>query len=228
MFDRNWPVATIVLDHPACALVLQKHRIDFCCAGELTLEAACAARSLDPDAVLGELRTAIAEATAARSRSGRSDLRSLPTPALVGLIVDTHHAYLRRVFPSLVMLAGKVARVHGTREPRLRALASAVDELVGVLGPHLDHEEQVLFPSLLDGNTSAPATAVALEDMTRDHHAVARLLDRIDEGSAGFSAPEWACNSYRALIDQLRALDIDLRQHVHLENHVLRPRFVAV
>jgi regulator of cell morphogenesis and NO signaling len=224
MFDHNWPVATIVLDHPACAPVLQRHRIDFCCAGELTLEAACAARGLDPAAVLGELRTAIAETTNARSRSP-ADLRELPTPALLTRIVDTHHAYLRRVFPTLAMLAGKVARVHGAREPRLTALASAVDELVGVLGPHLDHEEQVLFPSLLDGRTAAPETAVALEDMARDHHAVALLLDRIHDGSDGFSAPTWACNSYRALVDQLRDLDGDIRQHVHLENHVLRPRF---
>jgi regulator of cell morphogenesis and NO signaling len=225
MFDRDWPVATIVLDHPACAPVLQKHRIDFCCAGELTLEAACAARSLDPNAVLDELRAAIGEATNARTQSAAADLRALPTAALVARIVDTHHAYLRRVFPTLAMLAGKVARVHGAREPRLCELATAVDELVGILGPHLDHEEQVLFPSLLDGRTAATETAVALEDMARDHHAVARLLDRIQDGSDGFSAPTWACNSYRALVDQLRALDGDIRQHVHLENHVLRPRF---
>ncbi len=37
--------------------------------------------------------------------------------------------------------------------------------------------------------------------------------------------PEWACNSYRALFSELQALETDVLQHVHLENHALRPRF---
>jgi regulator of cell morphogenesis and NO signaling len=39
--------------------------------------------------------------------------------------------------------------------------------------------------------------------------------------------PPWGCNSYRALFCELRTVDGDIREHVHLENNVLRPRFAA-
>jgi regulator of cell morphogenesis and NO signaling len=40
--------------------------------------------------------------------------------------------------------------------------------------------------------------------------------------------PEWACTSYRTLLSELAALEGDVLRHVHLENHVLMPRFAAM
>ena len=39
--------------------------------------------------------------------------------------------------------------------------------------------------------------------------------------------PEWGCSSYRVLMSELEALEGDVLRHVHLENHVLMPRFVT-
>jgi len=96
---------------------------------------------------------------------------------------------------------------------------------VETLGPHLDHEEGVLFPVLESGQADAPTTAGELADMTSEHRAVAQLLERIHDASDGFRVPPWGCNSYRALFSELRTMDGDIREHVHLENHVLLPRF---
>jgi regulator of cell morphogenesis and NO signaling len=221
MLIRTPTVAAIVLEHPACARVFHKHRIDFCCAGNVSVAEACAARGLDAAAVQAELDAAIRETAGAPF----DDPRAVPTDALISHIVEKHHAYLRQALPSVVALATKVARVHGAREPKLRSLAVAVQELAETLEPHLDQEERSLFPALSGGQGDAPETAAELADMMGEHLAVAELLERIHDASDGFRVPVWGCNSYRALFSELRTMDGDIREHVHLENHVLCPRF---
>jgi regulator of cell morphogenesis and NO signaling len=223
MTNNPATVASIVLDHPASAAVFQKHRIDFCCGGNVTLEAACKTRGLDLPAVRAELDAAIA----ARAAPATEDPRTLSTPVLLAYIVTKHHQFLRRTLPFVLELATKFARVHGEREPKLRSLAAAVNELERTLLPHLDREEQVLFPALAAGASNLPNVVEELDDMTRDHLSVSQLLERIDAASDGFRVPDWGCNSYRTLFAELRTLDSDIREHVHLENHVVLPRFAA-
>lgn len=223
MLIRNPTVAALVLEHPACAAVFLKHRIDFCCGGDVTIDAACAARGLDVEAVRAELDAAIRRP----GGPGSERAAALSTAALVERIVDGHHAYLRRTLPAVRALASKVARVHGGRERKLRSLQSAVEELADELAPHLDREERVLFPLLLAEGETRPEARAELEQMAAEHRAVAALLDRIHEASDGFRVPPWGCNSYRALFRELEAIDADVRAHVHLENNVLRPRFAA-
>jgi quercetin dioxygenase-like cupin family protein len=61
--------------------------------------------------------------------------------------------------------------------------------------------------------------------MLDDHLAVAALLAKIRTACDDFEVPSWACSSYRALFRELAAVEQDLFTHVHLENHVLKPRF---
>ena len=63
--------------------------------------------------------------------------------------------------------------------------------------------------------------------MFEEHVAVGRLLTAIHDLSGGFSTPEWGCKTYRVLMHELKALEADVLRHVHLENHVLAPRFSA-
>jgi regulator of cell morphogenesis and NO signaling len=41
MIDPQRTVASVVLDHSECAAVFQRHRIDYCCRGNLSVAAAC-------------------------------------------------------------------------------------------------------------------------------------------------------------------------------------------
>ena len=54
---------------------------------------------------------------------------------------------------------------------------------------------------------------------------MAQILTRICEAAEDFTVPDWACTSYRTLFRELSALEKDVFTHVHLENHVLMPRF---
>ncbi len=219
MIHSQQTIATIVLDHSECAAIFQRHRIDFCCRGDLSLERAAQERRVDLQALLAELE----EAIASRRDGGPNVWKDLSTPALVEHIVVKHHGYLRKALPFLKPLAAKVARVHGDHNPRLRELDEAVARLSDSLLAHIDEEEAVLFPAL----TSAKAneTEALFGAMREDHLAVAKLLEDVRRASEDFAVPEWACGSYRVLFGELEELEGDVFRHVHLENHVLAPRF---
>jgi len=67
-----------------------------------------------------------------------------------------------------------------------------------------------------------------LGQMLEEHLAVGDLLAELRGLTDGFTTPEWGCNTYRVLMSELDALEADILRHVHLENHVLAPRFGVV
>ena len=92
--------------------------------------------------------------------------------------------------------------------------------------PHLDFEEEILFPRLLQEAPDTVLIARELDAMVAEHRGVGELLASIREAADDFTLPAWACNSYRALFAELEHLEADVLTHVHLENHALMPRFV--
>ena len=220
--DRSASVAQIALYHSPCVQVFYAHRIDFCCRGGLTVEEACAGKGLDAQSVFSELDAAVL----ARAASAE-DPRDMPTPRLVEHIVARHHAYLRKTLPFVEQLARKVARVHGEHKPKLRELATLVSELWQTLEPHLDEEEEALFPALVSAEPDARRIALELRAMHDDHLRVGESLTCIRTLADDYVPPDWACGSYRALMSELRSIELDTLRHVHIENHVLMPRFAA-
>lgn len=223
MLDPRQTVAGLVLEHSECAPVFKRHRIDFCCRGDVSIERICAEKNLDRRALLEELETAIAE----RSGKSSADPRSMSTPALIGHIITKHHEYLRKSLPFVLTLSAKVSRVHGDHNPKLRELDEVVRKLGDALLPHLDDEEQSLFPALMSRSTDGSSVARQLEAMHQEHLEVGTLLERMRDATEDYRLPDWACNSYRTLFSELSTLEGDVLEHVHLENHVLRPRFAA-
>ena len=151
MLDPHTPVATLVLDHAECAAVFARHRIDYCCKGQVPLAHACRDRGLDVDAVISELETAIARR---QPRETEVDPRTLPTRTVIAKLIAPHHQYLHRTMPYLEVLARKVARVHGDREPSLRDVATRVEAFVETMNAHLADEEARLFPALIAGRSA--------------------------------------------------------------------------
>ncbi len=223
MLDLTQTIATLVLDHSEIAPVLQRHRLDFCCRGNVTLDVACAERGLDADVVAAELNRAVA---ARATGHLTTDPRSLSTPRLVAHIIAQYHEPLRTVLPFLQGLSAKVARVHGDHNARLRPLGTAVAQLATILPVHLDVEENTLFPALVSPAPERAVVETELRAMHTDHLAVGELLRIVRAESEDFTSPEWACNSYRTLMTELLALETAILAHVHLENHVLMPRFM--
>lgn len=219
MLDAETEIATIVLDHSECAAVFTRRGIDYCCKGRRRLVDACADHGLEVGTVVEELELAIKR----RAREA-IDPRTLSTRALIVKVIAKHHRYLHRTLPFLGPLAAKVARVHGTRQASLRQVAAWVDTLATTLERHLEEEEKVLFPALL-GRSTVDVIAM-LKDMRSEHAAMGEMLAAMRAAAADYIAPDWACASYRTLMTELAELEADTLRHVHLENHVLLPRFI--
>jgi regulator of cell morphogenesis and NO signaling len=226
MTDVHDPtLGELVAANPAAAPVLDSLGLDYCCHGDHTLDAACAAAGLDPIAVAARLSEL--------PISGDIAWMSLEPRALADHIVDVHHGYLHEELPLLDALAEKVLSVHGGRHPELAAVRRLVAALRADLEPHLMKEERVLFPAITaiaQGRTEFPFGSVAnpIRMMMLEHDRAGELLAELRAATTEYALPDDACASYRSLYERLAALELDTHVHVHKENHVLFPAILRM
>jgi regulator of cell morphogenesis and NO signaling len=217
------PVGQLVLEHPRCAQLLVDRDIDFCCRGTMSVREACAVRGIDAQTFLADLQSVVESEPAWEPGT---DPRSLSTLQLVSHIVDQHHAYLRKTFPLVELLAARVVEAHSQREARLAEIHATLRTLRGNLESHLEHAESVLFPLLIRGGRDR-RTREQLDSMRAEHLPIGDTLRKIRLLADRFVLPSWACATYAALMEELEALERDTLEHLHLENNVLAPRFDA-
>jgi regulator of cell morphogenesis and NO signaling len=157
---------------------------------------------------------------------------------LAGHIQRRYHDPLRIELPRLLAMIAEVEMRHGARHgERLTPLRHIFDRLSRALLIHMRKEDAVLFPAIVaieaaftHASGVRPWTGIAepVELLEADHadardaFAGLRLLTR------GYAAPDDACSTFRELCERLAELERDMLVHVHLENHVLFPRAVAL
>lgn len=221
-FKSTEPVGDIVARHPSLSRLFERAGIDFCCGGRKPLEEACREKGIDARTFLAELET-----TAARdAKTPVVDVLAMSLAELADHVESTHHAYLHAELPRVSALASKVAMVHGGKDPRLVALRDTFLALVRDLEPHMALEEQVVFPRIRESGDAGPLADV-VGRLESNHDRAGKILRRLRSLSDSYAPPEWACNTYRALLEALARIERDLHEHVHKENNVLFPRALA-
>jgi regulator of cell morphogenesis and NO signaling len=217
-------VGELAASHPAAIRVLDRAGIDYCCGGKRRVADACARAGLAVD----ELVARIAEAEAEAGPDDHVDWRSAPIDDLVDHIEATHHAFTRSELDRLGKLMTRVTRAHAGTRPELHEVEALFDELAEDLLEHMAKEERILFPHIR-ASTGMPAAiarglAAPISVMEVEHETCGGILARLREVTCGYTPPETACASYRALYSGLDALERDLHLHIHLEHDVLFPR----
>ncbi|MHB1670348.1 MAG: iron-sulfur cluster repair protein YtfE [Thiomonas sp.] len=208
------PLGHLARDLPGATAVFRRHRLDFCCGGETTLEAAARAQQLDIAAIERELLALDVQAPTDTPRA---------PDALIDLIVSRFHDVHRRELPELIALATKVERVHASHPDVPAGLATLLQNMQGELQAHMQKEEQILFPMMRrnPGGFLAPPIA----RMREEHDDHGRMLQRVQELTHELRLPAEACNTWRALYAGLDKFIADFMQHVHTENNILFPQF---
>lgn len=225
-------VREIALEQPSSMRVFEHYGIDYCCGGRKPLAEACAASKVEVDAVIAALESAAAIGAPVAEDWPRRSMEEL-----VGHIVATHHAYVKRELPRLAVLAQKVVNRHGAKRAELPAIRTALSTLDEELTAHLTKEEAILFPYIVKlerAGTSGAAMPSCCFDtvqkpiqmMTQEHDAAGALVAEMRRLSQNFTAPEDACPTYHAFYDGLKEFEQDLHQHIHLENNILFPRAI--
>ncbi len=214
-------VGTLAARIPAAAKLMYDHGIDFCCGGERTLEEACVDANQPTEHILDLL-----EATAEAHGDREIRWEECALHEIVWFIQRRFHDPLKADLPRLVAWSDAVADAHAaTTEDPVEALRDAVHELADELTTHMAKEEQVLFPWILSGRGHTAGGPV--RQMVREHEDAGRALQRLRLLTNRFRAPAEACETWRALLRELEALDESLRHHIALENNVLFPRALA-
>lgn len=210
----NQPLGEFAVAIPGAAAVFRRHKLDYCCGGTASLADAARGGGVDPETILRELSVLIPQE------------RSIPdTPIeLIALLVTRYHDVHRRELPELVRIARRVEKVHADHPAVPTGLADILERMERELGEHMQKEERILFPMLMQNN---PMAVHPIAMMKAEHLGHGEELSAVVEATHDLELPGDACGSWRALYSGLRKLTDDLTDHIHIENNVLFPQFEA-
>jgi regulator of cell morphogenesis and NO signaling len=229
--DPNARIGDLVLATPAAMRVFESLNIDYCCGGHRSLADACAHAGQQLQDVLPLLEALPAPGAA---QEGPRKWQDAPLDQLVEHIETTHHVFTRSELARVAPLMEKVLNVHGDRHPELDRIADLFGALAADLMPHLEKEEQILFPFIrgLVAGDEGPGHCGSVQNpirvMMNEHEAAGDVLHDLRELTQDYTPPEDACGSFRSLYMGLAALEADLHQHIYLENHILFPRAIEL
>lgn len=233
--EKEKTVGQIVKEDYRKAEVFKKFGIDFCCGGKKAVTKACAEKGID----VVQLEKELKEVDNSEGLTASQDYNSWDLDFLADYIVNTHHKYVIQSNPIIFEYTQKIARVHGQRHPELLEIANVFVEVMNELGQHMMKEEQVLFP-YIKSLVEAKSKNLTLESyhfgtvlnpinmMVAEHEAVHILMDKIRNLTNNYTLPQDACTSYSICFKQLQQYELDLYQHIHLENNILFPKAVAL
>jgi regulator of cell morphogenesis and NO signaling len=219
---------------PGAIRVLESVGIDYACSGGRSLAEACDASGVDVD---------VMTATLERLEEGGAKagfMTAVPfdkLTELIGYIVDVHHAYTRREFERIGLLLEEVGEREGDVYPQLLDVQVLFEQLRADLLPHMDAEEETLFPRIMamewaescDKQVRAvPPVVNPVRRMNGDHDSHVDLLRQIRRVTNGYAPPPGASTKLLALYLALERLEENLHEHIHYENNVLFPRAVAL
>lgn len=228
-------LSRIVADNHLAAGVLEKYHLDYCCKGKRLLEQACLEQQLELAEVAQELESVYAKNGSATA----VDFEMMNLEQLCDYIVHTHHTYVKNEMPQIYAYLKKVSSRHGEKHPELytifQTFAAVKDEMEG----HMQKEELILFPRIKEIQKLAAYENAGLRlhityiespiaVMEQEHDHAGTLLNNIRMLSNEYTPPQEACTTYRLSFAALKAFELDLHQHVHLENNILFPKAIGL
>lgn len=225
-------VAEVVTENIKSAHIFKKHGIDFCCGGGITIQKACEKSKTDYAVLKKELDTI-------DSVSRAYDYNSWNLSFLIDHIQNVHHTYVEENITLLLQYANKVAKVHGAHYPEVIEINNLFTEVANELTAHMKKEELILFPYVKQlvaskkenlhlqkphfGTVENP-----IHMMESEHEDAGDIFKEIARLTNNYTAPEGACNTFKALYAKLDEFEQDLHQHIHLENNILFPKAIKL
>ncbi len=233
----NQTLAQIVTGNHRTAAVFEKYHLDFCCRGKRSLQQACEEQNLPVETVLSELTTLSSGSSGACQVVFPFDKLSLSQ--LADYIVATHHAYVKKEMPQVFAYIQKVTSKHGQQHLELFKILELVSALKEEMELHMQKEEQVLFPRIkeMEKIANSPDSEYKLSIsflqspisvMEQEHDHAGLLLEEIRTLTNNYQTPEDACTTYQLCFASLKAFELDMHQHVHLENNLLFPKSITM
>lgn len=193
---------------PEAAMVFDRLGLDWAVDGYKSLADACDAADIDLAAAMAQLE---------RLEAPRHSWMNRPLHTIISYLVTQHHAPLEGLFASAISVAASLQHTVPGTGTVLAMLSMLRDDLV----THMAREERLIFPPILRGDQAWVSTA--LGRMHDDHIRQVQQLQVIIDATREL-APSPGVDELRRLTGSLYST---LREHLHLEDHVLFPRALA-
>jgi regulator of cell morphogenesis and NO signaling len=212
-------VGDIAATVPGATAVFRKFRIDFCCNGDLTLDAAADRRGIDDYELVRALDALDTD------NAGAPAPAAMSSDELIDHIQDCYHEAHRRALPELIALSRKVEAVHREHPSVPAGLSDALRQMQSELEQHMTKEEAMLFPAMRQW--ASGRFEIPFAQLRHEHDDQGTALRLLESLTGDFTPPEGACRSWQALYVGTARFAEELMEHIHLENNVLFPRFAG-
>jgi regulator of cell morphogenesis and NO signaling len=225
------PVGQIAAEDYRTLQVFESHKIDYYNKGKQSLQEVADKHKID----LQTLKNEIAKKEGTRFEE-EQDFNSWRLDVLSDYIVKAYHRYADKQIQVIKPALEKACREYGDRHSRLPEIKKLFDEAAGVIAVHQKKEELILFPfirKMADAkkNNKAfvkpPATRSVegpVDMLTHEHHQQSDLFQKIAQISQDYAAPENTDGTFKDSLRLLKEFEINLHQHLHLENNILFPK----
>ena len=224
--NTNTTIGEIVRLNFKASQLFDKHHIDFCCGGDITLAQACSNSGVDVNTLMIEI-DALLKVNDPESKY----IESLGLDKLCDYIVDRHHSYVNENIPFLNQKLQKLCDVHGSFHPELFEIKKLFGIIAGNLADHMKKEELILFPLIRkmatqqrEGSTDHTDLAdiqKTIAELELEHQAEGERFKNIADLSNNYTVPPDGCNTFDVTYRTLKEFEQDLHRHIHLESNVM-------
>ena len=227
-FDSNQKIGDIVATFPKAGDVFLEYKIDFCCGGDRPLKEAIREKGLDEIEILDKINK-LYEEFVNSSEAKDKNWKEAPLEELVDQIVNKHHAYLWEELPRISKLSTTILRVHGEHHPELTKVHRLFHTLKMELEEHLTKEENIQYPAIrkylkTKAKEDLEKAINIIDELEREHTDAGDILKELNEITMDYEIPEDVCPTFQLTYEKLKELELDMFQHIHLENNILFPR----
>lgn len=234
--NRNLTISEIVNKDYRTADVFKKHGMEYCCGGNMPFFEACSLKGIDEKLISHELEIAMADT----NTSNTINFSLWDTDFLIDYIVMVHHQYLKTALPQVKYYVDEFVANHQNKFSYLPELKETIDQLAKTFAPHMQQEEEVIFPYIRQlhhaFSSKEPYVRLLVRTMRKpidvimesEHHSTSQTLLRLSELTGDYTPPPNACTSHKVTFAKLNEVANDLSRHVHLEMNILFPRAIAM
>lgn len=232
--NNNTSIGQLVAEDYNFATVFEQNNIDFFCCGNRSIVDAVKEHNIDGRELISQLESAKKQST-----NKGEDYRTWPLDLLANHIEKTHHYYTEATITKLKPLLAELVKLHGEKFPELVELQKVFAISAGDMASHMKKEEIVLFPfirRMVETKKSHSKITVPhfgtvenpVNMMLHEHTAQSKLLQQMIELTNNFTIPKNACETHKMVYGIMKAFDLDMHKHIHLENNILFPKAVAL
>jgi regulator of cell morphogenesis and NO signaling len=161
------------------------------------------------------------------------ELLLFPITLIIDYLKKTHTYYLDKKIPEIELSFTTLSRDYAYSHPQLLVLAKLFMEYKKELVEHIDYEEYVLFPYILEltkvkeqgkSLTGFGLDKYSIAHFNEEHHHEEEILTKIRETIEARFKNIKTPLPFRIFLNQIAALENDLLTHSRIEDKILFPK----